>query len=395
MGLLYNKNMPNQPKYDGYISTAQEAFSQFRPTTFMGVCGCSRNYLFSMFSQLIGPSSKPYPIVCIDLAGTNGIDSQIAQFLSLNISTKLSVSDIGSTIPEIIAFIDTFASSNKLGLCINLPYLEPLNKDLMQGLSQLFSTHRWNFSYVLFANSDILSDPLLNNHTISKRIRNSCNFIAPYNKEDSKRILQIIVDQSKDHSLSSTTEDKLLTLSGGHPGLLKSLLKTFNSDPKSISNADLDELPIIKNTLQRIATSLPESTLKVLIETINSRVSNDDSPALQLAKDLGILTSNGSIFSILFKDYLQNLDPETISKGSIYSTLTRSERNLYNLFTENVGLIVTRDMIADVIWGVNSTAIYSDWALDQLVYSLRKKMEELPNSGKIMTKRGEGYVYEQ
>jgi len=71
-------------------------------------------------------------------------------------------------------------------------------------------------------------------------------------------------------------------------------------------------------------------------------------------------------------------------------SMTISQRKLMQHLEENQGKIVSRESIAQVIWGENWETKYSDWAIDQLISTLRKQMQLIKYEGKLVTKRGEG-----
>lgn len=54
--------------------------------------------------------------------------------------------------------------------------------------------------------------------------------------------------------------------------------------------------------------------------------------------------------------------------------------------------VVSKDSIAQVIWGDNWEEKYSDWALDKLISNLRKKLSANSYSGKIKTLKGKGIM---
>ena len=49
------------------------------------------------------------------------------------------------------------------------------------------------------------------------------------------------------------------------------------------------------------------------------------------------------------------------------------------------------DEIGEALWGKDSYDKYSDWAIDQLISKLRKKLETLGFKNVLKTVRGKGY----
>ena len=58
---------------------------------------------------------------------------------------------------------------------------------------------------------------------------------------------------------------------------------------------------------------------------------------------------------------------------------------------ENSDKLRSRDEIGDTLWGKESYEKYSDWAIDQLMSKLRKKLEKLGIKDRLATVRGKGY----
>ncbi len=86
-----------------------------------------------------------------------------------------------------------------------------------------------------------------------------------------------------------------------------------------------------------------------------------------------------------------------IKKGELVLSegLTSSEFKLLKFMAENSGKILGRDEIIDAVWGeLSSTAGVSEQALDQLIFRVRKKIEENPNSPThIQTIKGRGFKF--
>lgn len=62
---------------------------------------------------------------------------------------------------------------------------------------------------------------------------------------------------------------------------------------------------------------------------------------------------------------------------------------LKNFFLSNTDVLITRDDVASQMWGVDWRTRYSDWALDQAMYSVKKV---LPSNCTVKTIRNRGYI---
>jgi DNA-binding response OmpR family regulator len=84
--------------------------------------------------------------------------------------------------------------------------------------------------------------------------------------------------------------------------------------------------------------------------------------------------------------FLNNLD--------ITSNFSKKERHILQKFLTNKNKILSREEVASAYWGDAAHEEYSDWAIDQLISRLRKKM----NRAGLFQQRfrqpeGRGYLY--
>ena len=86
-----------------------------------------------------------------------------------------------------------------------------------------------------------------------------------------------------------------------------------------------------------------------------------------------------------------------IKKGQkiLSESLTSSEFKLLRFMVKNGGKILGRDEIINAVWAdVASTAGVSEQALDQLIFRVRKKIEENPNQPQhVLTIKGRGFKF--
>lgn len=68
--------------------------------------------------------------------------------------------------------------------------------------------------------------------------------------------------------------------------------------------------------------------------------------------------------------------------------LTKSEQKAFDVMLKKSGDLITRDEIAQAIWGNRWLEKYSDWRIDRLIYLLRHK---IPDNFRVRTIRNSGY----
>ena len=87
----------------------------------------------------------------------------------------------------------------------------------------------------------------------------------------------------------------------------------------------------------------------------------------------------------------------SIRKGKLVLSddLTAAEFRLLKYFLHNSGQVINRDTVISVVWGDNkSISGVTDQALDQLIFRLRKKIEENPTQPiHLQTVKGRGFTF--
>lgn len=227
--------------------------------------------------------------------------------------------------------------------------------------------------------------------------------ISYLEKVSGKRINQELISQ-------------IITLTGGHGKLTRLCLETLLSNKESgIKNQELQnfllEQKTIKGALYEIWISLtPEEQqkfrkLSASQELLRNTSEVTDSTPQRWLENVG-LTKNGKVTIPLFEAFVSTMkqldnaaivfDSQTneIKKGnvSLSDVLTPSEFKLLKFLLENPNKIIEREELINAVWkDLKSKEGVTDQALDQLIFRLRKKIEEDPNNPSyIQTIKGRG-----
>lgn len=196
---------------------------------------------------------------------------------------------------------------------------------------------------------------------------------------------------------------EILTLTAGHGKLTRlSIEACLENEIKNNLSAFLLSINKIQSLFLEIWHSLTPSEQNYL-KTFNV---DNKSDYLELIH----LTEGDKITIPLFEDFIKSMpsdkskekitfNPETkeITKGNmiISDSLTSSEYKLLSYFINNEDKILERDEIVNAVWkDLASTSGVTEQALDQLIFRLRKKIEENPNSPThIQTIKGRGFKF--
>ncbi len=196
-------------------------------------------------------------------------------------------------------------------------------------------------------------------------------FFPPYYGEDLKKLLLISPTALKPEPKDLRTA---LDLSGGHATLLQVLIKTdFLNDPFSD--------PFIKLHLKVIYDACSTKQKNILYKlAVGSRLKEIDPFLIKI----GIIKEiNGSfyVFSPLFRTFLINYVKLKFSK---------KEKVLFTLLKKHLGRTVLKDQIFQELWKEDFDKP-TDWALNSLVYRLRKNPTVINNKYIIENEKDIGY----
>ncbi|MCL5434777.1 MAG: helix-turn-helix domain-containing protein [Patescibacteria group bacterium] len=217
--------------------------------------------------------------------------------------------------------------------------------------------------------------------------------------------------------IDKKTLGKVLSLTGGHGNLTRHCLEailTINNQKSIIKNqplassSELGEFFLkqkpVRSALFGIWNCLNpfEQNLLTLLNFANQDIS--------YLENVGLIDKNKLTIPLL-KDYAlekNKLSAENekivfdqnsneVKKGNlvISDKLTSSEFKLLKFFIVNAGKIIEREEIINAVWeNMQSTAGVTNQALDQLIFRLRKKIENDPNTpNHIQTVKGRGFKF--
>ncbi|MBN1263502.1 MAG: winged helix-turn-helix transcriptional regulator [Candidatus Pacebacteria bacterium] len=212
------------------------------------------------------------------------------------------------------------------------------------------------------------------------------------------------------YQLSAEKKKIIFELAGGHPYLLKSLARIFNKNPLQAGSKENSlflkeaEIQMILEDLWQNLTKKEKQALRGL--TNKAPLSRQDIPQRLLNFNLVIFKNKKAvIFSPLFSQFIKNKKSKLnlisfddrkhqilINNLPTPIKFTLQEIQLLALFTRKPLIVHSRDTVAQSLWGKEYYDKYSDWAIDQAISNLRKKLARLGIAASlIQTIRGRGY----
>lgn len=217
--------------------------------------------------------------------------------------------------------------------------------------------------------------------TMNKVLVESLVILECVTYEDAMHIIDI--EFSKRFNFHPTKEQKedIYSWSYGHIALLKSLYLLKRAKPsEAFSRKSLVKNLSIVQRLKAIIDDMPED----MLQTVLGKKHN---PLLYLyAEKIGYI-KNGKLFHSLLEDFI----PQMTKPHSVLFTTT--ELRVIDYLQQHKNELVKREDIAKAIWGEEDwEEKYSEWALGQLIYRIRKKLQRSSESVDIQTKKGEGFI---
>lgn len=299
-----------------------------------------------------------------------------------------------------------------LTLCLVLDEFDEayakLPPQVLAGLRGLRDANKYRLCYLLFTRQhpEYLRDPAECEGLYEQFSRNVL-YLQPYQPEDARRVIQqLAVRRGVEPTLlSEFVVEKLLALSGGHPGLMTALISGLKDDPPPSLNR-LQTWAQGLDKVQEECRKLYEG-LRVEEQAALRRLAHDQSPghaALTLLeqKGLAILEVEGrpAIFSPLLAEFAArqsdtplHLDEETgivTVNGVVHSELDELPYKLLRCLYRRAGEVVSKDDVAVALY--ESRDGISDNRIDAVVTRLRKVIEADPNKPRFLqTVRGRGY----
>lgn len=228
-----------------------------------------------------------------------------------------------------------------------------------------------------------------------------------YNEKDS---LQFIEYNESMWRISFPTQIKkvLIEQCGGYLWLIRQALRLIR-DEKDIALEAVFSHELLTKKLEVIWDKLVDEEKEILRKIENNNLTLDDRGSHQFSylKSIRLIIEKNGKLSIGIPLLRRIIDKEKVANGLILKDdglffndkdisylLTKSELRIIQLLIQNKHKIVTKNEIAQKIWGDNWEEKYSDWAIDRLIYRLRDKLKKIGyDESLIKTYKSRGILF--
>lgn len=223
-----------------------------------------------------------------------------------------------------------------------------------------------------------------------KSLFRSMHILQPVNLSDAELLIK---DFERRFVFKPSYEQigEIFIFSGGHVGLIKSLyflLKENSTIKFTVENLIL--IPSIAFRLEEIISGLPEN----LLRGISSYP--DLSKFEEFIKKFYFINNN-KVITPLLQTYIKNKygDKNRLNEDLINSEFSVGENDVLKKLMEFKGKLIVREDLGQIIWGVNWEDQYSEWAIDQIIHRIRKKLNKIKAPYEILTKKGAGFILQE
>ncbi len=277
-------------------------------------------------------------------------------------------------------------------------------------LHSLHQMDRNNIHFIFIPTNNVLLESNLQKYgQLSASLTQNVAYFPILSKEDSLFAFSYLTRQYG-YSINEDQLSKTYNIVGGYPALglacMRIMIKNTNLSEKEILDL-LRQQWEVKTIFGEIWESITTEEKVTL-----SQLASDNLPTKSIISDYLLKTGliyktekSIKVFSPLFESFIRDQKNEnpvlTIDEktGEILvnglppkEKITLNEHRLLTSFLQSHNEIISRDKVAEILWGKNYFQKYSDWTIDQMISLLRKKMDKLGiSSSSLQTIRNRGY----
>jgi hypothetical protein len=288
--------------------------------------------------------------------------------------------------------------------------LSKLPTSIYLNLEQVMSLDKSHVTYLFLASADIVDETTASAFdNLKYAITQHVSYWPLLPPEDAGRAVGRVAAGLGWTDVPESLRRSLDDQCGGHPQLLKyalHLLKTHAGTDTDTFLSSEKQIRLICADIWNALTPAAQSVVQSVVRT--GTVPGCFSAEAEYPLNTGIIAGNGQggyrLFGRLFAAYVSEKIPRERIRtegptGTLYlgakdlsATFTVQEEGLLRFFLAHANQLVSRDSVADVLWGDRVVEKYSDWTIDKTVSNLRRKMAEIGAvEQKLLTVKKRGF----
>ncbi|MGI5825856.1 MAG: winged helix-turn-helix domain-containing protein [Patescibacteria group bacterium] len=290
-------------------------------------------------------------------------------------------------------------------------YFDKLNypTEFFNNLHSFYQIDRRKVHFIFLSSQNILHEQnFLKYGQLFKLMLQNKIYFPLLGKKDALFVAKRL-NRKYNFGLAEAKIEEIVSCVGGHPSLLRRSLQL--SKNSKVSSEELLRLILSKEEINLILKEIWESLSGEEKQSLVSIAKGGNiereaiSPYLLKMGFVNFKKGSYYLFSPLFNAFVKG---QKIEKAPIFinreegkilvngqpfkEKITPSECKLLEIFLQKPNEVVSRDKIADALWGKDSFDRYSDWTIDQTIYLIRKRMRKwgIPHQN-LQTIKGWGY----
>ncbi|OGK58978.1 hypothetical protein A3G65_04575 [Candidatus Roizmanbacteria bacterium RIFCSPLOWO2_12_FULL_37_7b] len=367
--LKYIRNMQIAPYYKRLLQNIKEQINRSHSKSYIGMFDSGKNYMFRL---LVTEDLNLKDTLFIPLDLSSGDIIKAFQTGSSLIRSSVEIENLDQMWEE----ISSRSKQRSVVLAFNLPYGGEQDLTFFTTLYSWKNLLRDKLNWIIFANYGIFNCKVSDRSAFDKVVLSNVTPILPLDKKSS----EIVIDNYNKYfgPIEKSKRKKIIELSGGNPGFLKSLYLLAQQKRLDLWEHD-EQLQV------RIKKLFDELSPKEL-----STLANLEEQGKKETKNFKQLEKFGYIYhERLFSPILDKFISRYYTSNT--NMFSSTQLKVFNLLREKYPQIVSRDEIGRTMWGARWTQEYSDWALDRMIHEIRNKLKKSSNEWFLKTKRDLGY----
>jgi DNA-binding winged helix-turn-helix (wHTH) protein len=235
-------------------------------------------------------------------------------------------------------------------------------------------------------------------------------WLGAYDPKDARKMLDTLVDRYQ-VTFNESIKDEILRLSGGHPGLLRSVFLSLKENPEQ-EPASLDKDARVVRECERIWNSISKECQPMVIAVIRGSTGRLDLEELAVLQTQKLVGEGGEKTDHLFSPLLQAVLEKSKGISDLHIRIDRKKRLVWvdgrktqpltpkeflmiDYLEMHRGEVCSRDDLIAYMYPDQSAEGVSNDALDSVAQRLRRNLETDPKNPKfIRTVFGVGYMLE-
>lgn len=286
-------------------------------------------------------------------------------------------------------------------------------------LETLMAVNKSKIAFLFLASTNLLApDNLSKLHNLKYAVSQKYYYFPLFAPEQIEYLLKQISEKLQT-PLTPELKNLLIKLCGGHPQLIKYASNILIRQAKHLLTSPLQaceyilrdrQLQIVCHDIWQALCEQEKTLLQSVVKT--NRLPTISAPYEDFLRGTGIVRKNKDgkdmLFSEIFHEFVikqipqeklffdQNANQIFFGLKNCGNIFTLQEFKLLSFLIQHEGKVVSRDEVAECLWGKDYLDKYSDWAIDKTVSVIRKKLVELGyQSGKLATLKKRGFYLTQ